>query len=333
MDYIIECFQNIGYSIINMNWYSKDSSTIFINLALLLSHIPLNNCQKECISILIQNIFSDSTFIDKFIHFGFPEYLKSFDIMVDLMEIVEVKKNIKIAKSFIVKKRISDYFINMGTRRMQSLLLIFLSNELTDEEQDELNNIIQCFNTKDKLSAIKVLYKFMTKSKYREQYKRFISDNFSSLNEIDIFQFVFDDMLEITLEKEKELKKSIISLYNQKQKNKIVVYPDPIEEKLSLICVLYITKKIKNIDEFTNIKLNNDFIDFFLEPDNFDYSKVDFSNYMWENIARQPWLMERIVKHKDVVISSIQKKIEMDIATEFERKVLYGILLDESELL
>ncbi|MDE7137772.1 MAG: hypothetical protein K2O29_04860, partial [Ruminococcus sp.] len=77
---------------------------------------------------------------------------------------------------------------------------------------------------------------------------------------------------------------------------------------------------------------NNDFIDFFLEPDNFDYSKVDFSNYMWENIARQPWLMERIVQHKDIVISSIKKKVEMDISTEFEKKVLYGVLLEKSAL-
>ncbi|HOO06334.1 MAG TPA: hypothetical protein PLH83_07545 [Ruminococcus sp.] len=93
------------------------------------------------------------------------------------------------------------------------------------------------------------------------------------------------------------------------------------------------TKKIKSLDEFKNIKLDNDFIDFFLEPNNFDYSKVDFSNYMWENIARQPWLMERIVEHKDMIIPLIRKKVEMDTATEFEKKVLYGVLLGKSALL
>lgn len=332
-DYIIMCFKNITYSIINMNLYNCDSSSIFINYALLLNHIPLNDCQKECISTLIQNIYSNAKFIKHFGYFGFPEHLKGLNIIIDLMKTVEVNKNIKIAKLFIVKQKISDYLTTFGIKRMQSFLSIFLGSKLTDEEQDEFNTIIEDFDNKDKLNAIKMIYKFMTKKKYREQYKKFISDNFSDLNENEIFKFVFDDMLEITTEKENELKKSVISLYNQKQKSHVIVYPDPIEKKLSLICVLYMTKKIKSLDEFKNIKLDNDFIDFFLEPNNFDYSKVDFSNYMWENIARQPWLMERIVEHKDMIIPLIRKKVEMDTATEFEKKVLYGVLLGKSALL
>lgn len=74
-------------------------------------------------------------------------------------------------------------------------------------------------------------------------------------------------------------------------------------------------------------------LQFLIDSDNFDYTQVDFSNYMWENIARRERFMEKFVEHKDVLIPIIEKKIDMDTATEFERKVLYGFLKDQSKLL
>ena len=77
----------------------------------------------------------------------------------------------------------------------------------------------------------------------------------------------------------------------------------------------------------------SEFLQFFLAPDDFDYHQVDFSNYMWENIARRERFMEFFLSHKSEVIPDLQKKIDTDEATEFERKILYGFLLDKNEML
>ena len=54
---------------------------------------------------------------------------------------------------------------------------------------------------------------------------------------------------------------------------------------------------------------------------------------MWVNIARIDQYMESLIVHKDQIIPNIQKRIELDQATEFERKVLYGFFLEKQDLL
>ena len=62
------------------------------------------------------------------------------------------------------------------------------------------------------------------------------------------------------------------------------------------------------------------------------YEKVDFSHYMWENIARRPQFMEKFVEHKNKIIPKIQWRIQVGTATELEKKILYGYLLEREEL-
>ena len=71
----------------------------------------------------------------------------------------------------------------------------------------------------------------------------------------------------------------------------------------------------------------SDFLKFFLDEENFDYTKIDFSNYMWENIANTPRFMKRIIKHRLEIIPILEEKVKQDQAAEFEKKILYGQLL------
>ena len=54
---------------------------------------------------------------------------------------------------------------------------------------------------------------------------------------------------------------------------------------------------------------------------------------MWENIARHKKFMDIILSHKDDIIPNLKQRVESDQATEFERKILYGYLMDKSELM
>ena len=61
-------------------------------------------------------------------------------------------------------------------------------------------------------------------------------------------------------------------------------------------------------------------LQFLLDRESFDYSQVDFSNYMWENFVRHEKYMASFVAHKDVIIPRIQKRIEAGGASEAEKK-------------
>ena len=124
-----------------------------------------------------------------------------------------------------------------------------------------------------------------------------------------------------------------INIYKEQQTSAMRSYPDPLEIQLELIYILYITEKISDIESLREIIEASEFLQFFLDPNNFDYHKIDFSNYMWENIARHQKFMDIFLFHKDDIIPNLKQRVETDQATEFERKILYGYLLDKNELL
>ena len=76
---------------------------------------------------------------------------------------------------------------------------------------------------------------------------------------------------------------------------------------LDLICILYITGKINSLDALNELAGENDFLQFFVNHEEFDYSKVDFSKYMWENIARQPEFMIKLIDKANEVQRDFEK--------------------------
>lgn len=72
-------------------------------------------------------------------------------------------------------------------------------------------------------------------------------------------------------------------------------------------------------------------LQFLLDPKNFDYAQVDFSDYMWENFARREEYMKTFVAHKEVIIPKIQKRIETGEVTEAEKRILYGFCSEETK--
>ena len=96
---------------------------------------------------------------------------------------------------------------------------------------------------------------------------------------------------------------------------------------------MYITGKIDNVEKVAELSSENEFIAFFIDESSFDYSKVDLSNYMWQNIARQPRFLEVLKEHKESIIPGLKRKVDLDMASDFEKKLLYGAFLSEDELI
>ena len=119
---------------------------------------------------------------------------------------------------------------------------------------------------------------------------------------------------------------------NESRVNGVYSYPDPVETNLECIYLMYINDIINDISILTKLSENRPHLQFLLDQENFDYSQVDFSDYMWENFARHEKYMRYFIAHKDAIIPPIKRKIAQKNASEAEIKILYGFLLDKDDI-
>ena len=95
---------------------------------------------------------------------------------------------------------------------------------------------------------------------------------------------------------------------------------------------MFINGVIDDLNMIRSLKEGRPHLQFILDPEHFDYSKVDFSDYMWENFARRPRFMKYFVKHKEEIIPVMKERLLHDEATETEKKVLYGFFLKGTDV-
>ncbi len=77
----------------------------------------------------------------------------------------------------------------------------------------------------------------------------------------------------------------------------------------------------------------SDHLKFLLDPDGFDYSRIDLNHYMWKNIFYHREYQDCLKAHRaDILTEELEKLFSMRMATESQQKIVYGILLDEREL-
>lgn len=74
-------------------------------------------------------------------------------------------------------------------------------------------------------------------------------------------------------------------------------------------------------------------LDFMLNPNNFDYSKVNLDHYMWENLIYKDEYQPYFIKHKNEILTEDLEKVFLsNKATNDCQKLVYGILLDKEKL-
>ncbi len=72
---------------------------------------------------------------------------------------------------------------------------------------------------------------------------------------------------------------------------------------------------------------------FIVDPDHYDYSKVDLSNYMWGNFIYSPTYQQYFIDHKhEIITDSLKNCFRCGSATEAQQKIVYGLLLAGDEL-
>ncbi|MCL2256449.1 MAG: SIR2 family protein, partial [Firmicutes bacterium] len=158
----------------------------------------------------------------------------------------------------------------------------------------------------------------------KENWQHFIgyqnSRLFFELMDANILLYSEDlaDFLEDVLLKEKD----------EERKGKIS-FPDYHLMKLQVIAILSLDNKFKNLERFQ--KYDYDPIEFLINKEKFDFSKVDLCNFVWQYFFKKPELVKYFVSNKEILISNYQKAKEQGRNVENAKKTISRFLLDDDE--
>jgi len=327
---LVSCFTNLADSLVSSQTYGfRDSSiTVLINLALLLTRVSLTESNKSNIIESIQRLFSNDVFNSHFWSLHCLDYKICIKAVEELLRLLAPCPNENCIISICNTPEFFSYVINANFNSCKGVINYF-SQEDNCARIERIIDSEPSFNKK--VILLRIFYEILSHSEKVHEYKSLISKNFSRLDTQAIYDFTFCKWLEPTQQDISGLLSEALSLYRSRNSG-IRVFPDKLELKLECIYILHITDIIKELNELDELCEDYPHLHFLLHPETFDYKKVDFSNYMWENFARREKYMAEFVEHRDDIIPSIKDHIRSRIATDVEKKILYGFLLRGDEI-
>lgn len=329
--HMVECFYNAAHAMIKLSLFNRNLqlSPVLINCAQYLLHIDLTPELQERIAEGINILLSNDGFIEYFYSTDFPEWRLSSKIMLQLMEKVSFRAREEVVWKILELPKLQEYLINSNMHMCQKTLCCIAGDNTEKEEtQQKLRKYIESYPQKDKCRMIHLLRKLIKDETLKNDLVTYIGTQFDSLRSDEILDFAFNGWIAISDEQATKIMEEAIRLKKAEIPG-MRSYPDPFENQIELICLLYITDVIKDISLLRTIACENEFLLFFFDDPTFDYSKIDFTHYMWGNIVNSAKFTEQFIQHKESVVPVIQRHIEIDVATELERKLLYGVLLDD----
>lgn len=334
VSHVVACFINLVDSLIISQTYGFRDSSIktLSNLALLLTKMDLSWEEKELLSASIQKLFEDSIFNERFWNTNCSDFRECIKIFSKLLNLLIPQTSINCIESIIAAKEFFTCAFNCGFNSLRNIIKFFLCKENNKDYNEKIYRMIDAeSNINRKIILLRLFYKHVFDDEKAKAYRSFIENSFLALDTSAIIDFTFSGWLEPTQEDISALKIEVLNHY--RNKNSVVrSFPDPYEDKLECIILLYITGKIDDISMLDELTCENTYLRFLLHPDSFDYREVDFSNYMWVNFARHSKYMSIFVDHKTDIIPRIKERIKKEEATETEKKILFGYLLQNDEI-
>ena len=326
VDDIIGCFENLSKEL--HACITEELVGIFINYVLLFTLIRLTNEQENRIIKQLLYLMKNEDFVKCFYS------SKCFHFSTNIKILAMFLRDKKISANFnIIKNIISNTdFVNINIYDLRKIIGALLPKDLYTVQKN-INEFLLTVPQDKTIDVLHLIFVFIKDEKYKDFWGRYIQSNFEKLDNEKLINFAFADWIELNDNQQEKVILKVANEYEKRQKDGVRVYPDPLSSQLQTVYLLYISGKIKSLEKLSPIAKNYPFIEFFLDDENFDYSKIDFSNYMWQNIVRVPRFLDKIILHKEEVVDALKKKIEMETATEFEKKLYYGYFINKEEIL
>ena len=333
--HIVECFCNLASSIVEAQTfgYRNSSISVLANIAIILTKIELQQDEWRQLGNSVLTLFSNDEFNKRFWNVGCIDFRNCVKAVAHLIEVLPTNESsITCINSIIRSPGFYEYAINADFYSIRKIILFFLDDKKESPYQTDLIEMIDSeTDMHRKIILLRLFYKRILESNAQNKYKGFLSSNFTKIGVQAIYDFSFNDWITPSEKDIKDFINKTIQLFDSRQKG-VQSFPDPVQTNLECLYILHISDLADDLSPLEKMSSENPHLQFLLHPDTFDYSLVDFSNYMWENFARRKEYMEIFVQHRDVISQHIINKIKSGEATEVEKKILYGFLLDGEEI-
>lgn len=330
--FLAECFKNLCHSIVTAKTYGllQSSFSALSNIVLLLNLVVLDENSKEIIAASVEALLSDKIITPIFFSIGWPDFRQSLRELSKLCSLLAFPHNFEFVHQIVGGEKFFEYAVNVHFNSLRHLIEQFISKD--EATTDKIQAIID--TTEDfhkKVILLRLFYQQITGDTVQQKYKYILSDNFAQLPIEAIYDFIFSGWLTPDQNSIKEFLNEVIEL-SRKEVTGVHSYPNPVESRLECVYLLYINDMISDISALKELSEGRPHLQFLLDSESFDYSQVDFSNYMWENFARHEKYMSCFIAHKDAIIPIIQNRIKSEEASETEKRILYGFLLSGNEI-
>lgn len=334
VSFITTCFANLCTSIVvtNTYGYSCSSITTLANLAIILNLVDLSEDNKAILKGAINKILSDKQAIRIIFSIKCPCARNTLKAISTLCRLLTFDTNIIMANTIISSEGFFDYAINANFSDLRNLILSFVSKSENKKNQKKLQAIIESVEDfQRKVILLRLFYSRISAQEIKDYYINLLSSQFSNLSTSAIYDLVFSKWFTPSQETLKVFLDSILEL----EKNSVTgvkTFPDHVEQKLECAYLLCVCDILNDITILKGLAPERPHLQFLLNPDAFDYTQVDFSDYMWVNFATKKSYMAHFLDHKDMIIPLIKERIKQSRVSLDEQKILYGFFLDGNEI-
>lgn len=335
-EHIVACFCNLSKSLYDYKIFGCDDSVIsaLSNLVVFMNRVDLSKESISLISRSVKCLFSSADFIKRFFSLFSKDFKYSLRAFSELMPKLENMTDFNIVKSIVADKDFFNYAVNVRFNMLRTVVSSFVGED--DQIQDSIKEMIDSEDRiQEKIVLLRLLYKHINDKEMIKKYKKLLSDNYEKLSTNALYDFVFSKWIRLSESNIDYLFKDIISSQKYKDENEangIRIEPDPVDSRLESIYILYLCGLIKDLSPLAEISVGKPHLQFLLKPDDFDYSTVDFSNYMWLNFAHNSKLMRKFIDHKAEIAPKLIGRYKTGSITEDEKKILIKYIIDEDEL-
>lgn len=332
IEFLVDCFRNLCHSVVVAKTYGlwQSSFSALSNIVLLLNLVVLDENSKEIVAASIEMLLSDKIITPIFFSIGWPDFRQSLRELSKLCSSLAFHANFELIQQIIDGEKFFEYAANVHFNSLRHLIEQFIAKD--EETTDKIQTLID--STEDfhkKVILLRLFYQQIIDDTIQKKYKRSLSDNFAQLPIEAIYDFVFSGWLIPSQNLIKEFLNEILKS-SKKEITGVDSYPDTLEYKLECVYLFHINDMIEDISALDELSEGRPHLQFLLNPDSFDYTQIDFTNYMWENFARKDKYMSFFIAHKETIIPQIRKRIELKESSEVEMRILYGFLLKRSEI-
>ncbi|MGN0277937.1 MAG: SIR2 family protein [Lachnospiraceae bacterium] len=322
---IIQKYSNLCASLIefrNRKWIDP-----LYNFNIIVCLLELDNNHKKELFALFTNMFTEVVRDTPGIAIDLFECLYYLVNTISVEDADEIKGNL--LDAILLEKVsavISERYSSMLSRIVKKLSLC-----VKDETRNRLITNIELME--DIRQKIKTIFLFRHVLPI-EQYKEFLNSNLEEINT----EFLFHLIIEKIIPYSSTVMVRFVDVieYKDKERKEIPGMCTTSDLLMTSIEECIILKLLGFDVDLTILKPYahySEHLQFALDPDNFDYSQIDTSNYMWQNLIYSSYYKDYFIAHKaELLTDDLKNLFDMGVETRDQQKIVYGLLLNDDEL-